>query len=690
MDRQKSQTTESPALGDLARIRNSLLIFAQSGETAGLGPALDILSRIKSEATASEMATIAALCGECEEAIGAISSGYATDASAHRPLDIITQIEAAVWAQSGYVPENISDFVESSFEELIPRSHDIQADPPDEEFEIDEETLEVFRCEAEEILEAIDNNLRSLVKAPGNQHALWDIRRNAHTFKGSAGIVGYCEASEIAHRMEDLLDQMVEQCREATPEVIAYLQAATERLRSIVAARNFSDGADALNEHFEAAVIHLSLPPESKAQSNETSAITAPLRPEPKMTPASPIVRVALDRLDDVIKVSRALLINRAAIVERFEDAKSGIEAESESIAKFESLLATQRNLIDEIQAKLLQIRMVRFGTLETRLNRAVNVTCLDAGKKAVVDIENGDVEIDTQVIDALIEPLLHLLKNAVVHGIESPDTRRLIGKAERGSIKIGLEADAEALILSVSDDGGGISPVRLKEKAVARGLLSPEQSAAISDREAIQLIFEPGLTTSEKVDLNAGRGVGMSIVKECVESRGGTILIDSELQRGTTFTILMPVSQPLHAPAPSEPVPEPESNAGSVPLVLVVDDSASIRRHTTMLIEAQGLRAITANNGAEALELLLSGQWEPHLILSDVEMPQIDGWNLLEYIKTDDNFGHIPVVMISSLAANEHRQRALELGAADYVVKPFGGIDLARILETCGILTAA
>ncbi len=206
------------------------------------------------------------------------------------------------------------------------------------------------------------------------------------------------------------------------------------------------------------------------------------------------------------------------------------------------SLTRSQHVLTDELREKLLQIRMVRFGTLETRLTRAVQVTCQEENKKAVAIFENGDCEVDTQVIDALIEPLIHLLKNAVVHGIENEETRRLIGKPDKGQIQIRVDSDEEGVTLHVSDDGRGISGTRLKQKAVQDGIITPEQAGRMNEPDALDLIFQRGLTTADSINLNAGRGVGMSIVKEAVEAHGGSIQIHSAPQEGTTFTIRMPL----------------------------------------------------------------------------------------------------------------------------------------------------
>ncbi|MEO6049964.1 MAG: response regulator [Pyrinomonadaceae bacterium] len=217
-----------------------------------------------------------------------------------------------------------------------------------------------------------------------------------------------------------------------------------------------------------------------------------------------------------------------------------------------------------------------------------------------------------------------------------------------------------------------GISAAQHGEREYAQILL--KEAAAIEPRSEDAWMW---LTTAGKTDLNAGRGVGMSIVKEAFEVRGGTVLVESELQRGITFSIQMPLTPQRAEPntTQTKPVKVVEKRAKSLAsLVLIVDDSASIRRQTSIFVEEQGFHVITANNGAEALELLLSGEWDPDLILSDVEMPQIDGWAFLEYVKTDANLGHIPVVMVTSLDAEEHRRRAFDLGASHYVVKPFSG----------------
>ncbi len=657
------------AEADLASIRGGLLIVAQTGDAADLAAARRTLVRLRTGAEANGHEAFAALASRCEAEIDGFTN-QSTPNNAHAALDIVAQMEAELWSiptLSDGFDFDVGGFVDASFDNLMSKGDEQQREDSFEEFEIDDETLDIFRAEAEELLTNIGVGLTALARSPDDQAALWDIRRNAHTFKGAAGIVGMTDASRIAHQMEDLLDKMVETHREAGPEIIEFLEQSAGSLSAIVAVQA-DENEPCLKASYDSAMSLLSSP---VVKASGAAAVPTVTQPADTTKPAAaPIVRVSLDRLDEIINLSQRLSINRSKLAEAFAGLTKDTLSNINTLVKVGNLFETGGQLADEIQAKLRKIRMVKFSTLSTRLSRAVHVTCLDENKKAVVEIENGDVEIDTQIIDALIEPLLHLLKNAVVHGIESPETRRFVGKPERGNIRIRLEADEGALAMSISDDGAGISIPRLKMEAIARGLIDSATAAAMGDGEAVQLIFDRGLTTAEKLDLNAGRGVGMSIVKESIEMCGGSVSVESEPQKGTTLRINMPLA--VASDQTNEAQIATDLAEAPPPLVLVVDDSSSVRHQTTRLVKEAGFRVITAENGAEALELLLSGEWEPDLILSDIEMPHVDGWALLEYLKTDKNLGHIPIVMVTSLNADEHRKRAIDLGAADYFVKPF------------------
>ena len=668
----------------VARTRAGLLIFGQAGgSTDDLAMCSFELDSLRVEALDLGLVEVGDRLGFCIEKLECIFADERPDAPRRisQALDEVARVEAALLEiplSNGEFLDDVSGFVDASFDHLDTRPALLGI--RDEDFEIDEETLEIFRAEADDLLAGISHHLRSLEASPADRNALWEIRRNAHTFKGAAGIVGLRSASKLAHRVEDLLDKMVElQCL-ANDHVIDLLNRSNERLNAL-STGNCDDVETPPDSDFKQVISSLSATgkPSMNRSSQPVSSTTVV---DPVRTPTAPIVRVSLDRLDDLISVSNNLVENRMAISANIE--ALGSNAADLDLHGLESLFEIQRRLTEEMREKLLRIRMVRFGTLETRLSRAVHVTCQEENKRASVEISDPDIEIDTQIIDALIEPLLHLLKNAVVHGIEPPDTRRLIGKPEKGLITIGVSTDKNNVIISVDDDGRGISAMKLKERAIATGLITAESASQMADFETWELIFDRGLTTADKLNLNAGRGIGMNIVRESVESRGGSVSLSTEPQIGTTFTIRMPLAFKTTGSG-HESISPAEMRK---PLILVVDDSASVRHHHVKLVESAGCQAITANDGAEALVLLLSGKWEPDLIMSDVEMPNMDGWELLEYVKTDDNFGHIPVMMITSLDAEEHIMRAAELGASDYRIKPLKPEDSISVLES--ILTSA
>ncbi|MBP6004167.1 MAG: response regulator [Pyrinomonadaceae bacterium] len=685
------------ASGRLAGIRNGILIFDQDPSSDGdIDLAIRSLQLLRRDASENDQLAILDLADQCDAVLRPLLGNDPTPAAIGRSLDIVARIEEQLLQvplhSDDFLPD-ISAFVDSSFRSL--RSDNNPASPTDhvEDFEIDEETLEIFRSEASGLLKSISTSIGVLRSSLDDREALWEIRRASHTFKGAAGIVGLRTASELAHKIEDLLDKIVDKNSILDPQILELISSASSQLdRSIFGVdENEADHLISLYADFDRVIANVgsvSVEPDKKTGSG--GALSADKSPTPDLarTAQKPIVRVSLERLDDLIKLSSDLAHSRSSLIEELAklaecSGQDNFERVFESLAeKFD----IQRHLNDELQERLLHIRMVRFGTLETRLSRAVHVTCQEEDKKATVVVENGDCEVDTQIIDALIEPLLHLLKNAVVHGIEHEDTRRLIGKPERGVIRIVVNSEDDWVTLQIEDDGRGISTSKLKDKAMETGLISAEEAAVMSEEDAFDLIFSRGLTTAETLNLNAGRGIGMSIVKESIENSGGSITVVSEPQFGTQFTIKMPVVLPKTTVAErnqlsTESFPDPTNTKNK--LVLVVDDSASIRRHTCKQIEKLGYQAITAQNGAEALELLLSGVWRPDIILSDVEMPIMDGWQLLEYVKTDLTFGSIPVVMITTLDAVEHKQRAQQLGASDYFVKPIDEHRLNNTLRT-------
>lgn len=493
-------------------------------------------------------------------------------------------------------------------------------------------------------------------------------------------------------------------------------------------------------------------------------------------------------------------------LVETSTDTSSITTELDDLLGDLESLLTRQRRLSDELQEKMMRLRMVPLGSITTRLQRTVSVTADAEGKSVDLEIEGENVEIDTQVLTALAEPLLHLIRNSVVHGIEKSEAREIIEKPLRGLIKLRAYHEGTHVVLSITDDGRGMNPRALREKAVRENFISQAEAAALNDEQALSLVFLPGFSTAGHLSEIAGRGVGMDIVRESVRRQQGTISLKSVLGKGTTISIRLPMSMavtrslivrahgrrfalplnmvlqlaqvssedfdqlteekilwvggkfyPVHAlnellelPPPAERdetrIPTLLVNAGDttialtldevveareivikplekqvremtglvgatilgdgsvVPIldllalvnrsvktsaqqqtpaeavkppkaalsIMIVDDSPSVRRVMSNFVTKAGMNPITAKDGLEAVEILQLARELPDVILSDVEMPRMDGYELLSTLKRNALFGHIPIVMITSRAGDKHRQRALELGADDYVTKPY------------------
>src|SRR4030095_4257877 len=315
---------------------------------------------------------------------------------------------------------------------------------------------------------------------------------------------------------------------------------------------------------------------------------------------------------------------------------------------------------------KLLRLRNVEFGTITKRLQRTVRVTCDEEQKRAGGASENGTLEGATQLIDSLIEPLLHILKNAVVHGIENPETRRILGKPEVGKITIRVSNKGAYTSVSVTDDGRGIAFSPLLEKAVVSNLITRAEAEQMRSDKIYELIFLPGLTTATKLNLNAARGVVMSIVRESIAAAGGTISIETWPQKGTTFTLRIP--RPFAVQEPEQPRRVAEfPAAGGRMRVMVVDDSPSVRLATSRAVEKAGWHVETARNGVDALEKLKILP-APNVILSDVEMPRMGGYEFVSALREDEDLQKTTVIFISSSTDEAIRGQAAAAGVAAYL----------------------
>ena len=281
----------------------------------------------------------------------------------------------------------------------------------------------------------------------------------------------------------------------------------------------------------EISLLELSLAPEvpKETQKPEPSA-PKPSRGEKRREIKN--IRVDIQRLDRMMNLVEDLVINRG----RLEQI-----ARKHGIKEFDEALSMIGRSVSDLQNLMMGIRMMPLDRIFNRLPRVVRDVATHDGKEVEFTIEGGETELDRGMMDGLSDPLLHIIRNAVNHGIELPEVREASGKPRKGSLRLTARRDKDNVIIEIVDDGAGIDPEKLKDKAVNKGIMTPEAAAAATKEDLINLLFEPGFSTAETITDISGRGVGLDVVKKTIESLKGTIRVESELGRGTTFELMLP-----------------------------------------------------------------------------------------------------------------------------------------------------
>ncbi|MDD3373562.1 MAG: chemotaxis protein CheA [Methanoculleus bourgensis] len=281
----------------------------------------------------------------------------------------------------------------------------------------------------------------------------------------------------------------------------------------------------------EISLLELSLAPEvpKETQKPEPSA-PKPSRGEKSREIKN--IRVDIQRLDRMMNLVEDLVINRG----RLEQI-----ARKHGIKEFDEALSMIGRSVSDLQNLMMGIRMMPLDRIFNRLPRVVRDVATHDGKEVEFTIEGGETELDRGMMDGLSDPLLHIIRNAVNHGIELPEVREASGKPRKGSLRLTARRDKDNVIIEIEDDGAGIDPEKLKDKAVNKGIMTPEAAAAATKEDLINLLFEPGFSTAETITDISGRGVGLDVVKKTIESLKGTIRVESELGSGTTFELMLP-----------------------------------------------------------------------------------------------------------------------------------------------------
>src|SRR5437899_3793815 len=371
------------------------------------------------------------------------------------------------------------------------------------------------------------------------------------------------------------------------------------------------------------------------------------------------------DKYDDFNILSRRM-------TEVSADVSEAMAQLSTSIHKAREDMGLLQQMTTDLRDEIARTRMVPIGSLFTRFQKAVREMARTVGKDVEVVFTGATTEVDAGVVQRLVDPLIHMMRNAVAHGFEPPAVRKATGKPEKCTVSLHAFTRGNTVVIEIEDDGVGLNVEKIKAKAVARGLVYPERAATMSPAELIKLIYLPGFSTAEEVGDQAGRGVGMDVVRRVITDLNGQIDIESEPGVGTKFTISLPLTiDPEGQVVLAKDVPSRLQREGEKedPGILLVDDSLSVRTLIGRMLEAAGYKVQTAADGEEGLRKATAASFQ--VIIADLEMPKMNGYELIQALRNRPETKSTPIIVMTTRADGKHRQLAQSLGVFSYLIKP-------------------
>ncbi len=457
----------------------------------------------------------------------------------------------------------------------------------------DQELLEGFLTETTELLEKLDDDLVALEKSSGDPELLNRIFRSIHTVKGASSFLGFDLLVKVTHKTEDVLNRLRKGELVVTPEIMDVILEATDLVKILVSdikageiQEREIDGtiAKLLPLLSENAAPKVDVPPAAAAPAAEPAPVDAgpaaaapessvtplpaaqaatppPAKPSGEMVakkaPAPPkppegkgedlsdntTVRVDVKRLDDLMNQVGELVLERNRMIQLNQELQQGEADRFDFNEEFGKLTKRMNFVTSELQMQVLKMRMIPVEKVFKKFPRIVRSLARDLGKEVDLQIFGEETELDRSVVDEIGDPLIHLIRNAMDHGLETPDERIAAGKPRVGTLVLAAVHEGNSIIISIKDDGKGIDTDRVGRKAVEKGLVTEEQLAAMSQREMFDLIFLPGFSTKEKASDLSGRGVGMDVVKTNIKKLNGLIEIRSERGQGSEFILRLPLT---------------------------------------------------------------------------------------------------------------------------------------------------
>ncbi|MGK2945059.1 MAG: hybrid sensor histidine kinase/response regulator [Desulfuromonadales bacterium] len=686
--------------------------------------------------------------------------------------------------------------------------------------------IEIFIREAEEHLAALRSGFLCLEKEGVSEGQLNELLRSTHTLKGSANMVDLVELAGIAHRMEDILKGLQNGEQEFSSDLIDVLLVATDAIEALMAQAQAGGG---ISVNVDTVVKALQSGSIAEEQAKTEVA------PDYQGTERRTSVRASVERLDQLVNRMGEILLSQKSMAARqrqMTDLLHQLDSLTAHLrgAGDHSLQTFRKNMVglindferdrlqlgyqaEDVYQRTMELRLLPLATVTDDFERSLRTLARNLKKEVNFIIQGQDVELDRNILDAVKPVLLHVLNNAIDHGIEAPDTRIRLAKPKAGQITLHAQYEGSFIQIVVRDDGQGLDPEKIRSTAVKRGLLSAEAAAGMSDDAVIYLVFEPGFSTREFITDVSGRGVGLDVVKANLDQVKGNFTLRSELGVGTELILKLPASMAIFTGLMVECCGEtyvfPQHyivevlrispldileemgrevvrlNGASIPLnslsqlleqeqvakvagrltilvlsfreqtmgllvdqtlglqevvvkdlgcqlksleyfsgstilgegtpalivsvadlfgasprrqvrplratyekeqkkakrgrVLVVDDSITTRTMEKNILETNNYEVVVAVSGFDALDKLNTGSFD--LMVSDVEMPGMTGFELTKKVRQREDTHNLPVIIVTSLASDDHRRQGMQAGAQAYIVK--GSFKQGVLLET-------
>ncbi len=687
--------------------------------------------------------------------------------------------------------------------------------------------VEIFLREADEHLDALRRGFITMEKEGVSDAQLNELLRSAHTLKGSANMVDLAELAGVAHRMEDLLKDLQSGKQKFSPDLVDVLLVATDAIEALMTQAQSGGG---ISVNVDTVVKALKTGSISEGQKE------AAVAPDYQGVERRTSVRASVERLDQLVNRMGEILLSQKAMAARQQqmtnllsqmDSSLGILRSRSDDHTLQALRSSMVSLIndferdrlqfgyqaDDVYQRTMELRLLPLATITDDFERSLRNLARNLKKEVNFTVQGQEVELDRNMLDAVKPILLHVLNNAIDHGIEDPDTRVRLGKPKAGQVALQAQYEGSFIQISVRDDGQGLDPVKIRATAVKRGVLSPEAAEAMSDDAVIYLVFEPGFSTREFITDVSGRGVGLDVVKTNLDQVKGDLTLHSRVGVGTELVLRLPLSMaiftglmvdccgetfvfPQHYVAevlrvsPRDILEEMGREVVrlrevSIPLsslaqileqeqavnaakrltvlvlkfreqtigllvdrtiglqevvvkdlgcqlksldyfsgatilgdgtpalivsvadlfaagqgrqamhlrrayeneqkkakrgrILVVDDSITTRTMEKNILETNYYEVVVAVSGFDALEKLNTGHFD--LMVSDVEMPGMTGFELTKKVRQREDTRDMPVIIVSSLSSDEHRRLGMDAGAQAYIVK--GSFQQGVLLDT-------